>query len=134
MLHHAALHWPETADPRLWSLAVLYAMFILNHLPKEDTGRSPLELFGCKSLPKSQFRDYHVWGCPVYVLDSTLADGKKLPRWKSRSARGMFIGISQRHGSMAPLVLNLETGKISPAFHVVFDNEFNLLRQAHGGL
>jgi hypothetical protein len=29
-----------------------------------------------------KFHDCHVWGCPVYVLDKTLGDGKKIPKWK----------------------------------------------------
>ena len=71
MLHHAAIHWPEVADVGLWSLAVLYAQYILNHLPKADTGRSPIELFCHRTLPTCTLNDLHVWGCPVYVLDGT---------------------------------------------------------------
>jgi hypothetical protein len=26
----------------------------------------------------------HAWGCPVYVLDKTIADGKIIPQWKPR--------------------------------------------------
>ena len=36
----------------------------------------------------------------------------------------MFVGLSKRHSSKAPLVLNLETGYISPQFHVVHDDFF----------
>ena len=58
------------------------------------------------------------------MLDKVIADGKKLPRWKPRSSRRMFVGLSQRHSSKAPLVLNLESGYISPQFHVVHDDFF----------
>ena len=66
----------------------------------------------------------HVWGCPCYVLDPKLQDGHKLPKWKPWSHRGMFVGFSPRHSSLVPLVLNPRTGKISPQFHVVFDDWF----------
>ena len=128
MLHHAAIHWPEVADVGLWSLAVIHAMYILNHLPRSDTGRSPIELFSRRTLSYGSFSDLHVWGCPVYVLDSTLSSGHKLPRWKSRSSRGMYVGISLKHGTRTPLILNLETGAITPQFHVVFDDEFTTVQ------
>jgi len=124
LLHHAAIHWPEVANVDLWPLAVLHAVHILNRIPREDTGRSPLELFSRKTWPSSKFHDLHVWGCPVYVLDSTLSDGHKLPRWKPRSSRCVYVGQSLKHGHAVPLVLNLDTGKISPQFHVVFDDWF----------
>ena len=66
----------------------------------------------------------HVRGCPCYVLDPQLQDGHKLPKWKPQSCHGMFGGFSPRHSSLVPLVLNPQTGKISPQFHVVFDNWF----------
>ena len=125
MLHHQAIHWPDVANVELWPLAVLHAVHILNRIPREDTGRSPLELFSRKTWPSSKFHDLHVWGCPVYVLNSTLSDGHKLPRWKPRSDRRIYVGNSMAHGHAVPLVLNLDTGKISAQFHVVFDDWFH---------
>ena len=81
MMHHAALHWPEVADVGLWPLATLYACDILNSVPRPDTGRSPLELFSRKTLPPGKLRHFRVWGCPVYVLDTALQNGNKLPRF-----------------------------------------------------
>ena len=66
----------------------------------------------------------HVWGYPCYVLDPKLQDGHKLPKWKPRSRRGMFVGFSPHHSSLVPLILNPRTGKISPQSHVVFDDWF----------
>ena len=43
---------------------------------------------------------------------------------ETRSRRGMFVGFSPHHFSLVPLILNPRTGKISPQFHVVFDNWF----------
>jgi hypothetical protein len=67
----------------------------------------------------------HVWGCPVYVLDPTLQQGSKLPKWQPRSRRGIFVGFSPAHSSDVPLILNTQTGHISPQFHVVFDDNFS---------
>ena len=124
MMLHAAIHWSEVADARLWPLAVQHAALLYNQMPNESTGLSPHDLFTKTRWPHSKFQDFHVWGCPVYVLDKTIADGKKLPRWDSRSKRQVFVGTSRKHASTVPLVLNLETGAITPQFHVVFDDWF----------
>ena len=124
MMHHSALHWPDVADTGLWPLAVQHAVYIFNRIPQESSGRSPYELFTRRAWPASKFQDFHVWGCPVYVLDSALHSGNSVPRWKARSSRGMYVGNSTKHGHAVPRVLNLETGAITSQYHVVFDDEF----------
>ena len=125
MLHHSALHWPDVADVGLWPLAVLHAVRIWNRMPNEQSGRSPLELFSRTTFKPTNFQDFHVWGCPVYVLNSTLSDGKKLPRWQPRSGRHVYVGQSRDHHRSIPLVLSLDSGNISPQYHVVFDDWFS---------
>ena len=61
----------------------------------------------------------------MYVLDPKLQTGKKLSRWQSRSRKWFFVGFSNQHSSNVPLILNLQTGSISPQFHVVFDDKFS---------
>jgi hypothetical protein len=63
-------------------------------------------------------------GLSGYVLDPKLQAGQKIPRWQPRSRQGIFVGSSNFHSSEVPLVLNLQTGSITPQFHVVFDNYF----------
>jgi hypothetical protein len=58
------------------------------------------------------------------VLDPKLQAGQKNPRWQPRSRQGIFMGFSNLHSSEVPLVLNLNTGSITPQFHVVFDDHF----------
>ena len=124
MMLHAAIHWAETADAALWPLAVQYAVYLHSRVPDSSSGLAPLDLFSRLRSDQSRLQQCHVWGCPVYVLDNALADGKKLPRWKPRSSRYVFVGMSSKHASTVPLVLNLETGAISPQFHIVFDDWF----------
>lgn len=124
MMLHAAIHWPDIADPSLWPMAVQHAVFLHNHVPDPTNGLSPNDIFGRTRWEQSKFHDLHVWGCPVYVLDKTIADGKKIPRWKPRSRRSINMGLSSKHASTVPLVLNPDTGAITTAFHVVFDDWF----------
>ena len=72
----------------------------------------------------------HVWGCPVYVLDPALQDGKK---WKPRSRRGMYLGISPSHSSTVGRILNLHTGFVSPQYHVVYDDLYSTVPNAESG-
>ena len=37
---------------------------------------------------------------------------------------GQFVGFSEQHSSLVALVRNLETGHVSPQYHVVFDDKF----------
>ena len=127
MMLHAAIHWPDMADPSLWPMAVQHAVFLHNHVPSPTTGLCPHDLFFKTRWSQTKFHDLHVWGCPVYVLDKTLSDGKKLPRWMPRSHREVFMGLSPKKSSTVPLVLNPGTGAITPQYHVVFNDEFTTI-------
>jgi len=126
MMVHAAIHWPaDGADNlRLWAFAIKQAEWIHNRMPNRVTGLTPLEIF---TKTKSDHRDLlrsHVWGCPVYVLDPSLQDGKKIPKWNRRSRLGQFLGFSDEHSSLVAKVRHLRTQHVSPQFHVVFDDLF----------
>ena len=103
---HAAIHWPDMADPCLWPMAVHHAAYLFNHLPDPATGFSPCDLFSRTRYPLKNLHNMHVWGCPVYVLEKSLADGKKIPRWKPRSVRCVYMGTSPDHATNVPLVLD----------------------------
>jgi hypothetical protein len=124
MMLHAAIHWPETADPTVWPMAVQHAVYLVNHMPNLSTGVAPIDVFTRTRWEQRKFQDLHVWGCPVYALNAAMADGKKFPRWKPRSNCQMNMGLSPKHASTVPLTLDLETGYIKTAFHVVFDDWF----------
>ncbi len=95
MLMHCFVHWPEHYDTTLWPFALDHAVFLYNHTPKKWLNWStPMEVFcgtkvDCKYLPRMK-----VWGCPVYVLDPRLQDGKKIPKWEPKARLGMNLGIS----------------------------------------
>ena len=126
MLLHLRLHWPDEFSPDLWPFALDYAVYIYNHVPcKGRAGMpSPAELFcgtkiGCRPL-----RRLRVFGCPSYVLDPRLQDGKKIPKWEPCARQGQFLGYSKDHATMIGLIRNIRTGYISPQFHVVYDEDF----------
>ena len=86
-------------------MAVQYAVHIWNHVPNPETGLCPSDLFTQTRFEQSKLHDIHVFGCPVYVLDKSIAGGKKIPRWNSRYQRCMYVGKSNSHASNVPLSL-----------------------------
>jgi hypothetical protein len=126
LLLHFALHWPQAATTNLWPFAVDHAIYIWNRLPNPHHRLSPLEHFTSTTVPNHHhLQRLHVFGCPVFVLDAKLQDGKKLPKWERRSRRGVYLGVSRKHSTTVHLVLNLETGRVTPQYHVVFDDSFS---------
>ena len=125
MMLHAAVHWPGMADSSLWPLAMEYAAYIYNHTPKMESGVAPIDIFTRTTIPRQCLKDLHTWGCPTYVLDPTLQDRKKVPRWKPRSHRSVFLGFGDKYASSVPLVLNPAISHISPQFHIIFKDLFS---------
>ena len=41
MMLHAAIQWPDSADPSLWPMAVQHAVFLYNHVPKSFNRNCP---------------------------------------------------------------------------------------------
>ena len=82
MLLHAAIHWPEQADLALWPYALDYTVYLWNNMPKKDLLVSPAEIFSKMRYSQADLQCKHIWGCPVYILDPTLQDGNKLPKWQ----------------------------------------------------
>ena len=122
-----SLHWNErgTDDLALWPFAVRHAIWLYNRLPNRYSGLSPLELLHKHIGDHRDLLRTHVWGCPVFVLDPKLQDGKKVPKWNRRARQGQFLGFSDEHSSLVANVRHLETGHVSPQYHLVFDDHFH---------
>ena len=136
MMLNSILHWPDQADLKLWPFALQHAVWIWNHLPRDGHSLSPEEIFSQTIDPTNHeiLQRLRVWGCPVYVLDPKLQDGKKIPKWNPRTRRGQYLGFSPNHSTHCSLVLNLSTGRVSPQFHVVYDERFSTVPNTdHGG-
>jgi hypothetical protein len=124
MMIHATLRWPGFVEKDLWPMALSHAAYLYNITPRMETGHSPISIFTKTMQESNSLRNSHVWGCPVYVLTPKLKDGQKIPKWEPRSKRGQFVGHSPMHASTVGLVRNLQTGNITPQFHLVYDDYF----------
>ena len=125
MIH--ATHWSPTAlTANLWPYALCMANDIINESPsiqlKENS--SPQQAFSnTKVLINS--KHWKPFGCPVYVLDKALQKGDPFHKWKHRAHVGIYLGRSPLHTRNVELVMDLQTGLVSPQFHIRFDSSFH---------
>ena len=101
-----------------------YSAYIYNEMPN-NYGIAPADLFSGSYFPRHKLKDIHTWEYPLYIVDPTLQQVRKIPKWQPRSRKGIFLGFNFKYGSEVLLVLNPSTGHISHQFHVVFDNVFS---------
>ena len=125
MLLHAKRFWSEAITPMLWPFTVSKAIRLENELSMDANGKTPLQRLTASDVPIN-LRDYHTWGCPVYVLESRVQTSSKgLPKWDPRARIGIYLGHSTAHAGNVALVLNLSLGYVSPQFHVVLNDNFD---------
>lgn len=128
LLLHGIRMWPQMIDSMFWPFALKAYTERLNCLQLDSFGQTPESRMAGVSLQKQYVRvsHYHTLFCPVYVLDSRLqtAGGAGPPKWQPRSRIGVYLGHSPFHSGSVALVWNPRTGRVSPQFHCVFDDDF----------
>ena len=107
LLLHAQRRWPDAINTHLWPYAIRCANETRNTCPTKTSALSPLNRF-CQSDRKPSYRHQHHFGCPVYVLNKEIQDGKKARKWIDRTRIGINLGPSPRHASSVALILNLK--------------------------
>jgi Reverse transcriptase (RNA-dependent DNA polymerase) len=137
MLIHAQHRWPQAVTANLWPYAIRMANETSLELPSLNfkDNRTPLQAF-TGSTTATNPRFWQPFGCPTYVLESELQNPQSAIRnkWKDRSRIGLYLGRSPLHARSVALVLNLQTGRVSPQFHVSFDPYFQTVKQSYNGL
>lgn len=107
--------------PTYGPFALVYASIIRGSTLREGDTRTPLQKF-LNTTDSPDVNQFHTFGCPIYNLDPQLQSGNPLPnKWCDRSRIGIFLGLSREHASSVSLVLNPDTGLVSPQFHVKHD-------------
>ena len=124
ILLHAKRHWPAMISVILWPFAYKYAELLYNNLDVDVRGRSPIQRF-CKNSNQMDMKTLHTWGCPCYILDSSLQSGNMKAKWEPRSRLGIYLGHSPCHAGTVALVLNPRSLHVSPQFHVAYDDTFS---------
>ena len=129
-LLYAASKWRGCITANLWPYALRMANEALNNSPnpKDIHRRSAEGIFSkTNTLPNS--KHFKPFGCPVYVLDSALQLQNPYHKWKERGRVGIYLGRSPIHNRNVSLVLDINTGLVSPQFHVTHDINFDIVKQ-----
>ena len=130
MLIHANARWPKAITVNLWPYALRMANEAINNTPSfQNAARfTPVQIF-TETKVNPNPKHFVPFGCPTYVLKNELAQNKPHHKWNHRSRVGIYLGTSPQHGRNVALVLNRETGLVSPQFHVKYDRQFQTVRQ-----
>ena len=113
---HAAMHWPSNGldNIHLWPFAVQHVFWLFNQFPNRVTGLTPLEVFTKTKSDHCDLQRAHVWGCPVFVLNPRLQDGKKIPKWNRHARLAQSVGFSPEHSTLVANNRHLQTNHVSP--------------------
>jgi hypothetical protein len=77
----------------------------------------------CTTSSVPTIQNQHHFGCSTYVLKKELQDHKKI-RKSDRTRIGINLGYSSRQALNVSLILNMQTGLVSPQYHCQYDDLF----------
>ena len=126
MMIHATHKWKTHTTINLWPYSLRLVNQDYNNTPLlgRAEGKTPTQLFTSTEVDKNP-NHWHTFGCPAYVLTPQLRSGARIHhKWKQQSELGIYLGTSPVHHINVALILNSQTGLVSPQFNVCFDPEF----------
>ena len=126
LLLHGIIMWPQMIDDMFWPFTIKSVAKRLNILQIYTLGQTPKYILHGIEVQEIPVKLYHTLFCPTYVLDARLQSAGVAgpPKWEPRSRIGVYIGHSPFHAGSVALVWNPTTARVSPQYHVVFDNDF----------
>ena len=124
---HTIWYWPQMIDTMFWTFVIKAAADRQNVLSVNSQNRNPSSNIYGMEIEAIPVKNFHNLFWPVYVLDrrAQSAGGLGPPKWEPRSRIGVYLGHLPFHSGSVALVFNPSTGRVSPHFHVVFDNSFS---------
>ena len=113
---HAQRHWPEYTTTMFWPFSLVAAADIMNNLHVDMHGQTLEMKFSNNIGSSTRLIRFHKFGWPVYILDARLQSvgGGGPPKWDPRAHFGIYIGHSPSHAGSVALVMNPQTGLVSP--------------------
>ena len=122
---YANRKWPKTITTHLWPYAIRTANDIYSNSPcfQLEDNISPTQMMSGSNVSINP-KHYKPFGCPVFVLKNESQQNKPHSKWDERAKVWVYLGISPHHNRNVALVLNRETGLVSPQYHVSYDDEF----------
>jgi hypothetical protein len=121
MLIHAQRRWPKAINANLWPYAIRMENDSINMTPnlKFEDHRTPLEPLSLTEVTTNP-NHWHHFGCPVCVLSSNLQQAGGIHHKRKEKARlGVYLA----------LVMDVQTGFVSPQFHNKLYPTFQTIRE-----
>ena len=126
LLLRAMRRWPDMISTLLWPYAWKEVERRNNYFSYNRHGEHPIQSFAKVTYPP-KLRDYHTWGCLVFVLHDKAREVVN-PKWDPKARLRVYLGHSSLYAGSVALVLNPRTLHISPQYHVVFDDDFTTVQ------
>jgi len=123
------INWPEIVQESFWPYTIQLAININSCTPTAP-GLSPTEILSGVNNHVNLLHN-RPYGCPVFVLEPSLWQNHKIPKWKPRSRVGLYIENAPDHPSSLPLVYSTTIGLVSPPFTIVFNDMFSTVTCLH---
>jgi hypothetical protein len=136
---HAKQLWPDAIEVSLWPYAIRKCANDMNHIKNDSEIMLPLSKLSGSNVHLN-IKNFHTFGCPMYVLDTNRKDilskdvverFSKSSKWNARARMAIYIGPSPNHASSIGLALSLLTGLVSPVFHAKYDDVFQTVTNAY---
>ena len=107
-----------------WPFAIEAVSERLNRLQVDLTGHTTESILHGVEIEYIPVKSYHTMFCPNYVPDVRLQifGSAGPPKWEPRSRIGVYLGHLPFHAGNLDLVWNPATVRVSPQYHVVFDD------------
>jgi hypothetical protein len=93
---HAYRRWPDAISVNLWPYALRNAADVRNATTSEKGKRTPVASFASIEREPT-LTSFHLFGCPVYVLDARMQSCQKISRWEERTCIGVNLCMSPSH-------------------------------------
>jgi len=129
ILLHAKQRWPQAITEHLWPYAYYLCTKIRKLTPRSSDGKILQHIFCGSSISTPAIKHLHPFGCPAYVLDSTLQAGNKQDKLLARSRMEIDLGPLPNHTRSVHLILSMQSRHVSPQFHMAFDDMFETIRE-----
>ena len=84
---HPQRHWPEYITTMFWQFSLVAAADRMNNLHIDIHAQNPEMKFSTTIGSSTRLSNFHMFGCPVYILDARLqgVGGGGPPKWDPRA-------------------------------------------------
>ena len=128
---HANKRWPDAITTNLWPYATRMANESINATPwlYNPNKASPNSIFANSDVQEN-LKHWYRFGCPVYVINDQIQQGKRPKgcKWMERSQIGIYLERYTKQSRNIALVLNIKNGRVSPQFHFKMDPMFHTVK------